>query len=204
MKTHFDGDAIDWDKSLYRIRRTEIFARAIGEAVPLTENMAGLDFGCGTGLLGYSLIDRLGHMTFWDTSDGMIEEVSRKASDFPGKVTAKTYDIFSDTEQGCFDIIVTLQALHHIQDAKGAVIKLTKHLKAGGYLCLADLSKEDGSFHGREQETHHNGFDVSEMVALLEKQGMAWISTSYPFTNEKEVEGKIRHYPVFLIIFRKP
>jgi len=43
-------------------------------------------------------------------------------------------------------------------------------LSKGGYLAIADLYKEDGSFHG-EKKVPHNGFDMESFFFAEE----AWL-----------------------------
>ena len=203
MTNSFDKNAPFWDRNTYRVERAGIVAQAIEEKIPLSEKMEALDFGCGTGLLGFSLIKKLGSMTFWDTSEGMINEVKSKAAPYGDRVIARTCDIFSQTGDVRFDLIVTLMTLHHIPDADGAVLRLTEHLKSGGFLCLSDLDEEDGSFHGHDPEIPYNGFDVKRFENLLASRGLEKISTTHPFINEREVEGEMRGYPIFLTIYRK-
>ncbi len=48
-------------------------------------------------------------------------------------------------------------------------------LDDGGHLCVADLEKEDGSFHGEGFDGHH-GFGQSEMESLLQGAGFTGVS----------------------------
>ncbi|MDC7223879.1 MAG: SAM-dependent methyltransferase, partial [Spirochaetales bacterium] len=97
---------------------------------------------------------------------------------------------------------VTLQALHHIEDRERALGILTDHLEKGGFLCLADLVEEDGSFH-KNESVPHNGFKVEELEEILGRLGLRKISTTYPYSNSRTRKGKVREYPVFLMIFQK-
>ena len=45
---------------------------------------------------------------------------------------------------------------------------LVRLLNAGGFLAIADLYEEDGSFHG-EGFTGHNGFDPENLSEILRK-----------------------------------
>lgn len=45
-------------------------------------------------------------------------------------------------------------------------------LNPGGYLCIADLEEEDGSFH-EGKETVHNGLDPSFLARILSEKGFS-------------------------------
>ncbi|MDC7219770.1 MAG: class I SAM-dependent methyltransferase [Spirochaetales bacterium] len=202
MKNQFDVEAAHWDKQQYRLRRTKRFAEAIKDSLPLKKNFKGLDFGCGTGLLGFNFLDTINHMTFWDSSEGMIEQVNNKITD-NSRAIGQICDIFTVSPAERFDLIVTLQALHHVPDAYGAVKILSEMTMPGGYLCLADLVEEDGSFHGEHLETAHNGFNVADLESHLNGLGLEKVSTTYPFINEKVIDGEKKQFPLFLLIYKK-
>jgi len=51
-------------------------------------------------------------------------------------------------------------ALHHIESTQALVQVFSDHLKPGGMVALADLDKEDGSFHPEGSEgIFHRGFE---------------------------------------------
>ena len=54
-----------------------------------------LEFGCGTGLLSFSLMDRIGTALLVDSSEGMIDIVRKKIADAraQGRVSALCRDI---------------------------------------------------------------------------------------------------------------
>jgi len=75
-------------------------------------------------------------------------------------------------------------------------------LKQDGYLCLSDLVKEDGSFHGPGEDVHH-GFDRKELTGILQANGFSMDYYSECYTIEKEAGDTIKRYPIFLMIGRK-
>jgi len=201
---YFDRAAAEWDQQEYRLNRLKVIARAMEREIPLIKTMKGLDFGCGTGLLGFSLIDKIAYMTFVDTSEGMIEQVRLKAErDYAGRAGWQVRDIVAEGLEGCFDLIVSNMALHHIPDVTAALTILSRALNRGGYMGLCDLEREDGTFHGEGADIPHPGFDVDGMESLLSSLGLEKVSTTTPFVNRKVVEGEEREYPLFLTVFRK-
>lgn len=159
-----------------------------------------LDFGCGTGLLGMHFCGLAGSVTFADTSRGMLDQVEAKLSG-AGRAGGRTL-LWGAEDAGDYDLIVSLMVLHHIEDHGAAIADLARRVRAGGYLCLADLVTEDGSFH-TDEAVPHNGFDRQEIEDLLRAQGMVVVRSSTGFVNRKVVTGQEREYPVFLVIARR-
>lgn len=63
-----------------------------------------------------------------------------------------------------FDGIISAMALHHIKDTQHLLRTFTSHLHPGGFIALADLDREDGSFHthGNEGVFH---FDLNAKIS---------------------------------------
>ena len=76
--------------------------------------------------------------------------------------------------------------------------KFNAMLTARGVLCIADLDREDGSFHGAGFDGH-NGFDRSELAAKAERAGFAAPRFSTAYTMTKAA----RTYPIFLMVAEK-
>jgi len=76
-------------------------------------------------------------------------------------------------------------------------------LKSPGTLCIADLDKEDGSFHGRDF-TGHKGFDRKELSAKTEKAGFSHIRFDTVKELNKLVDtGVNKVFPLFLMTAEK-
>ena len=73
-------------------------------------------------------------------------------------------------------------------------------LKPGGYIAIADLYPEDGSFHG-EGFTGHKGFDTKELSDSLSKAGFKITSEEKCFVlNRKISEAETKQFDIFLLI----
>ncbi|RMF87708.1 MAG: class I SAM-dependent methyltransferase, partial [Nitrospirae bacterium] len=95
-----------------------------------------------------------------------------------------------------FDAVVSAMALHHVEDTERLLRAFARHLRPGGWLALADLDAEDGTFHPPEVEgVYHHGFDRAALAALLERAGFEGVR----FTTAHTVEREGRAYPVFLV-----
>ena len=135
-------------------------AEAIRKAVPLSKDMKALEYGCGTGLLSFALQEDLGQITLADTSQGMLDVLKEKIANasvtnmHPVRLDLSTESLPAEKYQ----ITYSLMVLHHIHDARGILSKFHDVLEADGYLVVADLDKEDGSFHTDGTTDVHKGF----------------------------------------------
>jgi len=196
----FDAKAKTWDDDPMKTERARKVAEQIRSRVPLTSEMTGFEYGCGTGLLSFALQQDLGQITLADSSDGMLEVLKEKiAASGIGNMHPRKLDLTSDplpTDR--FDLIYSLMTFHHINDTDRVLRDLRTLLKSPGYLCVADLDREDGSFHGAGIDVHH-GFDRDELKRKVERAGFINISFSTAFWITKGG----REYPVFLLIAEK-
>jgi len=198
----FDQKARDWDQQAYRVRRAAEVAARIRERVPLGPGVRAVDFGCGTGLLGMELVGSVGHLVFADTSSGMLDQVARKVAD-RGLPHATTHDLTQGALVGPFDLMFSLMVLHHIDDVPAQIDTLAGLLGPGGFLCLADLDHEDGSFHAPDT-VPHNGFHRREVEGWVAATGLTVVDTCTGFVNTKVVGTQEREFPVFLVTARRP
>jgi ubiquinone/menaquinone biosynthesis C-methylase UbiE len=201
---HFDSKARQWDDNpVFRERGLKI-AEAIRKAVPLHRQMNAIDYGCGTGLLSFPLKDELGAILMADSSGGMLDVVREKiAAQGVANMTTLQLDLLADPLPAQrFDLIVTSMTLHHVPDTDHILHVFHDLLNPGGYLCIADLDQEDGSFHGLEVDVHH-GFDRADLSRRATRAGFADVQFQTVFSITKERESGTRDYPVFLMTARR-
>jgi len=203
MTTNFDVKARTWDTP-EKAERAQAVADLIRSKVKLTRDMSGFEYGCGTGLLSFCLRDELGQIALADSSVGMLEVVEEKI-----QAAAATHmnhlqlDLMEEAApETPFQLIYSMLTLHHIDDTDRILQIFHSMLSEGGYLCVADLNKEDGSFHSGEFHGHH-GFDQQQLKSTLERIGFTDVDSEICYSIEKEVDGKARSFPVFLMICRK-
>ncbi len=197
----FDQAAAGWDGKSLRVEVADKISTAIAR-LPLTRQMNAMEYGCGTGLVGLALAPTLGHLTAIDTSQGMLDVVREKIDkENFSNVTPHCCDLLRDNYTQKHDFIFSSMTLHHIRDAKGLLQRFTELLNPGGYLALADLITEDGSFHNPDAEgIMHHGFDPDKLAELLADFGMKDIKSEIIHSIVKGEKNK--EFPVFLLTGR--
>lgn len=203
--TDFDERAKDWDSDPKKVDRARVVADAIRKAIPLSTNMRAFEYGCGTGLLSFALQEDLGQITLADTSQGMLDVLGEKiASSGVTNMHPVRLDLSTNSlpEDKCH-ITYSLMTLHHIQDARGILKRFYDLLEPNGYLIVADLDKEDGSFHTDRTTDVHKGFERSELQSWVEEAGFGNVEFSLAYEIRKEIDGKERKFPVFLMVAEK-
>lgn len=204
MTTNFDAKAKTWDTP-EKAERAQAVADLIKGKVALTRDMSGLEYGCGTGLLSFCLRDELGSITMADNSTGMLQVVEEKiqAAGAP-HMRSVQLDLMEDAApETPFQLVYSMLTLHHIDDTDRILEIFHSMLSKGGYLCIADLDKEDGSFHRDDFHGHH-GFDQEQLKGKLEKIGFSAVESDICYAIEKEVaDGTTRPFPVFLMTCQK-
>jgi ubiquinone/menaquinone biosynthesis C-methylase UbiE len=201
MKVSFDERARTWDDAP-KIERARKIAAAIRAAVPLSRDMTAFEHGCGTGLLSFELRGELGDITLADTSEGMLEVLREKiAAAAATRMHPVKLDPAVDPLPAVrYGVVYSMMALHHVPDTDAVLRRFGEMLAPGGWLAIADLDREDGSFHGPQVDVHH-GFERADLQRRAEAAGFRELRFSTVFEVRKgEPE---RAYPVFLMSARK-
>lgn len=161
---NFDYKAFTYDENPMHVERAKIIAKNIKQFCNLNKEYIIADFGCGTGLLGLNFVNDVKQIDMYDNSAKMIEILKEKISRYNiPNVNAIHYDI-TNTKKPInvnYDIIMTLMTLHHIENIKDAILKLSSMLKDSGKLIICDLDEEDGSYHP-DKSAFHNGINQEE------------------------------------------
>ena len=202
--TDFDARARTWDDDPKKVRRAEDIAQSIARTVPLNQHMHGFEYGCGTGLVSFALAESLGDITLADSSSGMLTVLAEKIARYGQRSNGRTMrplklDLSTEPlPPERFDIVYTAMTLHHIPDTEQVLRQLHDLLRPGGYLCIADLDAEDGSFHGPDVDVHH-GFDRALLGAQITRAGFAPAT----FDTSMTMQRGERVYPVFVAVAQR-
>lgn len=198
----FDIKAANWDQNPMILDRARAIASEILKLVPVTKQMTALEFGAGTGVTSFLLNDYLKEITLMDNSSEMVKVMNNKIK-ASGVDNLKTLNFNleqDDYKDAKFDLVFNQMVLHHITDIENIIFKFYLLLKPGGFLAIADLYPEDGSFHG-EGFTGHKGFDPAELSEVLIKEGFLNISHRKCYVIHRKVsDTEMKHYDVFLLI----
>ena len=202
--SQFDEKAKDWDSDPTKTERARVIAEAIRKRVPLHPQTSALEYGCGTGLLSFALQPYLGEITLADSSQGMLAVLKEKiAAGGIRNMKPLSLDLATDPlPANRFNLIYTLMTLHHISDTERILRCFHSLLVKNGILCIADLDKEDGSFHGADF-SGHTGLDRRELTEKAEKAGFRNISFSTVYEMTKDTEHGRKRFPVFLMVAGK-
>jgi ubiquinone/menaquinone biosynthesis C-methylase UbiE len=202
--SEFDARARTWDEDASKRERAERVAAAIERRVPSLGEKRVLEYGAGTGLLGLALQPLVGELTLADVSSGMLAVASEKvaARGLRNVRTALLDLAAAAVPEAAYDLVCTLMTLHHVPDTDAILRAFHQILSPGGTLCIADLDREDGSFHG-PGFTGHDGFDRADLGARLERAGFRDVRFETVFETTKETAAGPRKFPGFLVTGRR-
>ncbi len=94
--------------------------------------------------------------------------------------------------------------LHHLRNVPLVFSRLAKILNPGGWLAVADLDTEDGSFHGQADDVFHQGFARRQIAEWLANASFTSISVHDGHTMSKPAStGEVRSYDIFLAVAQK-
>ena len=204
--SHFDQLAQNWDNDPKKVERAKIIANEITALIQTNKNTNAFEFGCGTGLLSYQMKDAFKSITLADNSKGMIQVVREKVQkEQLTHFKPMLIDLLKEnTDIEDQDVIYTLMTLHHIPDLQQILKTFHKMLNTGGYLCIADLVAENGSFHSHLSNFDgHNGFDKDELSQTLLTIGFKTVYYKICLDIEKKVGEELTKFPLFLMIAEK-
>jgi 2-polyprenyl-3-methyl-5-hydroxy-6-metoxy-1,4-benzoquinol methylase len=195
----FDSKAPEWDNNPMHTARSKAVSEYIRKLIPLDKSMKALEFGAGTGSTSVFLSGYLGKIIMTDTSAGMVDMMKEKISRSGiTNLEAILFDLQKADYPVKFDLIYTQMVLHHIPDTDRIIQKFAAHLNPGGWLAIADLYSENGSFHG-EEFTGHKGFDPEYIEKIMIKHKFAAIRHMRCFTIEKQTAEGLKNFDVFII-----
>lgn len=189
---YFEQRAKDWDERSNT--NTKTIGGAILERFALHGEMELLDFGTGTGILGFEIAGYVKKVYGVDTSPSMLEQLISKNT---AKLSIEplNQDIIKTPLQRDFDGLISSMTLHHIEDLHQFFSTIYSNIKDDGFIAIADLELEDGSFHSDNSGVFHFGFDTDKLCHIASRCGFRDVEVSQVNTIKKPH----KEYGVFLL-----
>ncbi|MFA5215799.1 class I SAM-dependent methyltransferase [Sulfuricurvum sp.] len=195
MTERFNEAAAQWDSGDMRQNIAHSTFETIASRIALLPHMDILDFGAGTGLLSFKIALQVKSVVGIDLSEKMLEQIEAKNSDTVS-VTPICQDIMNEPLDQKFHGIVSSMAMHHVKDTATLFETFHKHLKRDGFVAIADLEAEDGSFHSHGNEgVYHFGFERDALRQTIEKCGFISVRFHEAYTVVREDKS----YPIFVV-----
>ncbi|WP_152183545.1 class I SAM-dependent DNA methyltransferase [Sulfurimonas indica] len=198
MQDNFKEKAKNWDQGDIRVNNAKVIADAIQKRVHLTQDMEIMDFGVGTGLLGFEIAKKVKQVYGVDTSIGMLEKLKEKNCDTLHIIPIQQ-DIIKQPLKQKFDGLVSSMTLHHVENLEAFFKTIHNNLKEDGFIAIADLESEDGTFHSDNTGVHHFGFNEKELREIVEKSGFIDVVIE----NINTINKPHRDFGVFLLTAKK-
>lgn len=153
------------------VQNAQSIAELIVKNIKLDKSKHIMDFGAGTGLLSYCVAPYVAKITAVDNSPSMLLEFQNKCDDFVCETEIVEKDLSIEHIDTKFDGIISSMTIHHLEDISALFAKFNTMLKEGGFIAIADLDAEDGTFHSDNTGVHHFGFDRKVLEKIAKEAG---------------------------------
>jgi len=204
-KLNFNEKAANWEKPQQVKLANGVADTMIKELKPSLD-MDVLDYGCGTGLISMRFQPLVKSVTGVDSSTGMLEVFEEKIRKSGVQNVSTQWADLEDggTVEGKFNLVVSSMTFHHVSKNLLVLKRIYDLLLPGGTLGIADLDKEDGTFHSDNTGVVHFGFDREDLKKLFEEAGFHDVKAVTAYKVQKEVKGQgLKEFPIFLMTGKK-
>lgn len=196
MKDYFAEKSKSYEKESSRVNNVHTIADAILEQLTYDkETTHVMDFGSGTGLLTQQISPYVHKITTVDISPSMNEQLRLKYASFECDLEILELDLVKESIEQKFDGIVSSMTMHHVEDIFAMFQKFYTMLHCGGTIAIADLDKEDGTFHTEDTGVFHFGFEQNSFAELAKKAGFDEVNIEIV----NVIKKSYGEYPVFLL-----
>jgi cyclopropane fatty-acyl-phospholipid synthase-like methyltransferase len=192
---YFAHKANTYEQNPNRVDNVSNIANAVLKKVQLEPTMQLLDFGSGTGLLLEKIAPYVSKITAVDISPSMIRQLEGKRTALPCELEIREIDLEKQGMDDRFDGIISSMTMHHIKDIDAMFRRFHTLVKPGGFIAIADLDKEDGTFHSEDTGIFHFGFERDVIAQAAKEAGFVNVDVIPASVISKEE----REYPVFLL-----
>lgn len=198
-KDFFAEKAVEFDGQKSIIRNIDNIAQSILKELSFSKEMHIMDFGAGTGLLLSQIAPHVGEITAVDISSSMIGVLQSKMNTINCRLQILEMDLTKEILDTKFDAIISSMTIHHIENVQEIFNKFYSLLNDNGTIAIADLDKEDGSFHTDDTGVFHYGFDRNEFLGIAKNAGFRELKIQTVSIMDKPAGN----YPVFLLTGKK-
>lgn len=192
---YFQHKASSYEQNQSRVANVENIAHSILSQITFEQNMHIMDFGSGTGLLLERIAPYVNKITAVDISHSMNQQLAQKKDDLACDLDMLAIDLSITDLEDTFDGIISSMTMHHIEDTKAMFAKFHAMLNENGFIAIADLDLEDGTFHKEDTGVFHFGFGRDRLLEIAREVGFKNVSICDASTVHKP-QGS---YPVFLL-----
>ena len=168
---NFSHKSKTWDMSSKRVNNAQEIAKLIVKNIKLNSSMEIMDLGAGTGLLSYFIAPFVKKIAAVDNSPSMLIEFKKRCGEFACETEIIEKDFNSEVLERKFDGIISSMTIHHLEDISSLLSRLYKMLNKDGFMAIADLDSEDGSFHSSNRGVFHYGFNRKDLKMLAIEAG---------------------------------
>jgi len=173
---HFAHKSKTWNMNSKRVNNAKSIAELIVKNIKLNKSMELMDFGAGTGLLSFFIAPFVSKIVAVDNSPSMLKEFKNNCDEFLCQTEVIEKDLSTQMLDRTFDGIISSMTIHHLEDTKVLFSKLYNMLNKNGFIAIADLDSEDGSFHSHNAGVYHYGFDRELLEKIAKEVGFREIS----------------------------
>jgi predicted TPR repeat methyltransferase len=126
-------------------RAPALIAEALSAVAPGRRFASALDIGCGDGLMGEALRDRVGHLTGVDLSPAMIAK-ARERGVYDALVVGDATAFLARQPPAAFDLVVAADSLVYVGDLAPLFAAVADALAADGLVVFSVETSEDEGF----------------------------------------------------------
>lgn len=195
----FANKSKTWDKNSKRVKNATAIAELIVNNIKLDKSMHLMDLGAGTGLLSYLVAPFVGKITAVDNSPSMLKEFESKCDEFACETAVKEIDIVKYDALERYDGVISSMTIHHIEDTPALLESLYHMVEDDGFIALADLDIEDGTFHSDNTGVFHFGFDRHKLTEYAKAAGFSDVT----FSTASTIKKPHADFTVFLMTAKK-
>lgn len=198
-KDYFSEKAEGFDGQISTTQNVGNIGQTLLKECSFSKDMHIMDFGSGTGLLLSQIAPFVNEITAVDISASMNGVLQSKMNAIVCKLQIVELDLTKQTLDRKFDAIISSMTIHHIENVPEIFNKFYALLNDNGTIAIADLDKEDGSFHTEDTGVFHNGFDRNEFIQIAKNAGFKDLKIQTASIMDKPTGT----YPVFLLTGKK-